>query len=287
MLRISLETLVKVLPRPAALIDKDYNLLLANQAFDSVFDKLFGSIINASGITTDIINLFGLTSPGWRSTEISLTKGNEHKIYWCEVYTLSIPDTYLHLLHMHDMTQVRTLEDAYLHAIKKMPDDNLWICASDTTLLFVPTNSKRLKTFIGKQAKELILIEDWAIWNQAITQAKTKPSNIINVVIRSKIDGLPRMVDLRYLPGELFGGRFYAATRSIEPTGSRIIRRLKEAWMVRTDGALAKALGTAKSAVSKASNQEAVPPSWIIRTGSRTGTSLDWLMWGIGDKHLQ
>ncbi|UQZ90716.1 hypothetical protein C4J81_16495 [Deltaproteobacteria bacterium Smac51] len=115
-------------------------------------------------------------------------------------------------------------------------------------------------------------------------QARAIPGEAVECRIRASIDGASRIIDICYLAGGIFGGRFYAASRKTTPAGSRIVLRLKEAWGVREDQELAARLGTSQATVSRANQRESVPASWLVKTFEETDFSLDWLLTGQGFK---
>ncbi len=77
--------------------------------------------------------------------------------------------------------------------------------------------------------------------------------------------------------------RMYVVVRDItEQIGLRkapmVIERLKLASGTRTDRELASFLSVSAAAISNARKNERVPPDWIIDTGLRTGSSIDWIV---------
>ncbi len=77
--------------------------------------------------------------------------------------------------------------------------------------------------------------------------------------------------------------RMYVVVRDItEQVGLRkapmVIERLKLASGTRTDRELASFLSVSAAAISNARKNERVPPDWIIDTGLRTGSSIDWIV---------
>jgi hypothetical protein len=63
-----------------------------------------------------------------------------------------------------------------------------------------------------------------------------------------------------------------------------IIRRLKEALDVKSDGQLAKYLGITRQNIGAARKRDDVPPGWIYKVAELSGCSMDWLRFGHGPK---
>ena len=63
-----------------------------------------------------------------------------------------------------------------------------------------------------------------------------------------------------------------------------IIRRLKAALNVKSDGQLAKHLGISRQNIGAARKREDVPTGWIYKVAELTGCSMDWLSFGRGPK---
>lgn len=63
------------------------------------------------------------------------------------------------------------------------------------------------------------------------------------------------------------------------------LERLKKAASVKTDIALASALGIASCTISNAKTAGRIPSDWFIRIAEKTGESLDFLYYGAkGDR---
>jgi len=63
-----------------------------------------------------------------------------------------------------------------------------------------------------------------------------------------------------------------------------IIKRLKEAMGVKSDGQLAKHLGISRQNIGAARKREDVPTGWIYKVAELAGCSMDWLSFGQGPK---
>ena len=63
-----------------------------------------------------------------------------------------------------------------------------------------------------------------------------------------------------------------------------IIRRLKAALNVKSDGQLAKNLGISRQNIGAARKRDDVPPGWIYKVAEVSGCSMDWLRFGHGPK---
>jgi len=61
-----------------------------------------------------------------------------------------------------------------------------------------------------------------------------------------------------------------------------MLARLCEACGAQNDSQLADFLGIKRQGVLRARKSEAVPPNWLITVSEKTGTSIDWLYYGIG-----
>ena len=133
-----LTDLILSLPRPAAMIRHDGSIGAHNAHFAALCDVRCRMILDALAPAPGLAGLF-LLAPGWRGAEVPFTDASGHDcLYWCEVYTVARAGGEIaHLLDMHDMGQYRALEAEYLHRIRRVADDNLWITADDTTLLWV------------------------------------------------------------------------------------------------------------------------------------------------------
>lgn len=283
-----LTSLMRTLPRAAALVDGAGAITGCNEPFTELFgrDQVKRDVTRlAPPNQQQAMHALLAMQPGWRGAELPLNTTEGPGLFWTEVYTLhNCSGDLVRLISLHDVGMMRTMEAAYLHKIRKVADDNLWILDSSTTLLWARTSSPELDAAIGCRAHELVLTEDRAIWDKCIRKARNRPGTPVECAVRSSADGMARTVDVCYLSGGLFGGRFYVASRSTEPTGCRIVRRLKEAWQVRTDKDLADKLETAQSSISLANKSESVPPAWIVHTGTHTGASMDWIAYGQGQK---
>ena len=282
----SLAQLVYAMPRPAALIAENHSISAANAPFEELFGSLQEVVIlDILGHHGEGRTLIEQVKPGWAGMELPIQTLSGQGLYWCETYTLYEKKNLVHILSMHSMDQLRTLEAMYLHAIRKVEDDNLWIVDEGGTLLWARTDSEHLKSYLGRKAHELVLTEDRRIFQACMHTAVENAGSPMECAVRSALDGSNRLLDICFLDGGLFGGRFYAASRTTEPRGNRIVRRLKEAWQVFSDRELAEKLDISRSGVSRANAQERVPAEWIVKTGENTGVSLDWLMSGQGAKH--
>jgi hypothetical protein len=63
-----------------------------------------------------------------------------------------------------------------------------------------------------------------------------------------------------------------------------IIRRLKEALNVKSDGQLANHLGISRQNIGAARKRDDVPPGWIYKVAEVSGCSMDWLRFGHGPR---
>jgi phage repressor protein C with HTH and peptisase S24 domain len=59
-----------------------------------------------------------------------------------------------------------------------------------------------------------------------------------------------------------------------------LLGRIKQALGVRSDTAVARALGLSQSTMSSAKKKKQIPSSWIIQIAKEKGASLDWLVYG-------
>ena len=239
----------------------------------------------ADGPHLDKINKFLLgQKPGWRGIEIMLNLLNGPTLCWCETHSLIADRQLVHFLEIVNVDMFRRLEAAYLHQLRRVVDDNLWILDEEGRLIWVRADNQQFKNFLGYESRALIFEADRQLWDSVLIEAKAAPGQTKEVQLRAAADASSRFIDVCYLAGTIMGGRFYAASRSTSPAGARIILRLKEAWSVSRDEDLALHLGTKKSAIHRANATESVPPVWLVKTGQMTGFSLDWLLTGQGDK---
>lgn len=279
--------LVKNVPKAAALVGPDEHILDCNSKLRALAgdlrQKAVGQLAEEPHLAR-LRKLFSLNKPGWRGDEITLNFSGKSALCWCEIHSLVIDGQLVHFLEIMDVERFHTLEAAYLHQLRRVMDDNLWVLDEAGDLVWVRTNNQVLQSFLGRDSAALILESDRQLWKRTLSLAQNNPGQTQEVQIRAAADGAGRYIDLCYLDGSPMGGRFYVASRSTVPTGSRIILRLKEAWTVSTDDDLAKQLGTKKSAISRANAEESVPPVWLVKTGQLTGFSLDWLLTGQGEK---
>lgn len=65
-----------------------------------------------------------------------------------------------------------------------------------------------------------------------------------------------------------------------------IFDRLKDATGARTDTELAHSIGLRQSSISSAKSKKEIPPSWVVEIAKRFNVSIDWLLFGIGEKTL-
>jgi len=65
---------------------------------------------------------------------------------------------------------------------------------------------------------------------------------------------------------------------------AEIIKRLKEALAVSTDGQLAGYLGISRQNIGAARKRDEVPTSWIYKVAEISGCSMDWLGFGQGPR---
>jgi hypothetical protein len=63
-----------------------------------------------------------------------------------------------------------------------------------------------------------------------------------------------------------------------------IIRRLKAALNVNSDGQLAKKIGISRQNIGAARKRDDVPPGWIYKVAEFSGCSMDWLRFGHGPR---
>lgn len=64
-----------------------------------------------------------------------------------------------------------------------------------------------------------------------------------------------------------------------------IIRRLKAALDVKSDGQLATYLGITRQNIGAARKRDDVPPGWIYKVAELSGCSMDWLRFGQGPRN--
>lgn len=280
--------LLKNVPKAAAIVGPDRHILECNDRFAALAGRAKGD--KAPDRLADgphrarMEKLLSNPRPGWRGAEITLKLSGQHTLCWCESHSLINHDRLLHFLEILDLEQFRTLEAAYLHQLRRVVDDNLWILDDDGALIWMRANGPEFEKLRGRDSRELVLAGDRPLWDATLARGKSNPGRTQEIRLRSALNGGTRFIDLCYLPGSIMGGRFYVASRSDTPSGSRVVLRLKEAWGVSTDTDLARRLGTNKSAVSRANDAESVPPAWLVKTGQATGFSLDWLLTGQGEK---
>ena len=280
--------LLNSVPKAAALINQNHCILDCNSAFIAQIGEAKGQKIGnwlADDPHLDKINkLLPEQKPGWHGAEIMLNLPGGAALCWCETHSLITDKQLVHFLEIVNVEMFRKLEAAYLHQLRRVVDDNLWILDEDGRLIWVRADNQNFKNFLGRDSRALIFKADQQSWDTVLIEAKTSPGQTKEVQLRAAADASARFIDVCYLAGTLMGGRFYAASRSTSPSGSRIILRLKEAWAVSNDEDLARHLGTKKSAIHRANAAESVPPVWLVKTGQMTGFSLDWLLTGQGDK---
>lgn len=276
-----LRRLLDILPRPAAIIRQDYTISTHNRHFAEVCDIRYGTILDALSPAPGVTRLLSTTETGYQGLEVAL----HGKVFWCETYSVKILGKITHLLTMTDATQQRAFEASHLEmVIRKVNDDNLWIMGEDLQLLYVRADAAALNSYIGRPTAELVAPADRPAWERCIRAARDAPEQTIECSVCAASDGLPRMITIQYLPSGTYGGRYYAATRRDEPHGIRVLRRIKEAYQIRTDAELAHAMGITPSAVSRANTTGKYPDSWVLNTWRATGVSAHWLLTGQGPK---
>jgi hypothetical protein len=67
---------------------------------------------------------------------------------------------------------------------------------------------------------------------------------------------------------------------------NEVLDRLKQFFNVKSDTALARALGLRQSSVSTAKSKKQIPPAWLLKVSLEYGVSLDWLVYGTGQMKL-
>ena len=65
-----------------------------------------------------------------------------------------------------------------------------------------------------------------------------------------------------------------------------ILDRLREGVDAKSDSDLARKLGVSQQSISSARTKERVPNSWVRLAAERFNLSADWLLFGIGSRHL-
>ncbi|NJB69110.1 PAS domain S-box-containing protein [Desulfobaculum xiamenense] len=85
--------------------------------------------------------------------------------------------------------------------------------------------------------------------------------------------------------------RMYVAVRDMSRTDAlraaeNVLERLKSATDSATFRELAEFLNVSSASISNAKKNERIPPDWLITVGMRTGTSVDWLLTGLGQSRL-
>lgn len=103
-------------------------------------------------------------------------------------------------------------------------------------------------------------------------QAGSYSTVMARLIFNDSIYGEPRMYVVARDISELKGLRGV----------SLVIERLKKASGSRTDRELASFLNVSAASISNARRNLRIPPDWIIDTGLRTGTSIDWIVSGSG-----
>ncbi len=63
--------------------------------------------------------------------------------------------------------------------------------------------------------------------------------------------------------------------------------RIMEVVGIRSQRELAEALGISRSSVSSAKSRGSVPPRWILKLAQDHKINTDWLLTGMGDRHVE
>lgn len=276
-------------PKATAVIELDYSVLDCNEPFIVMFGAIKGrnvlDLLARDPHRKKLAFLLGNTAPGWKGGEVNLElTGEGSKLCWVEVHSRTTSGRLVHFVEFINVENFHILELAYLHKLRRVQDDELWVLDSDGGVIWRKEAQSDDDIFISHNLIEFIHEDCQSGWRRILANAKKYPGEVHSFQTRAKSDGQMRYVDLCYLADIIVGGRFYMVSRHNMPSGSRLILRLKEAWAINSDDELARRLGTNKAAIRRADAEEAVPPAWLVRTGQLTGFSIDWLLTGQGSK---
>ena len=225
----------------------------------------------------------------WIGEEIPmpLSKGDgEVEPVWAALYPAHDGMT---LISMHSTRYMRQIELAYMHRIRAATDDRLWLLDSSGRLIWARVENDyqtKINQYLGQHVSDLVVPSDRGMVTSVMAAAHRNPGHvkIITVTAIEKADTVT--ADVSYLPGGIYGGRYYIASRSGLPRAQRIMGRIKEAYQVTSGSEVAERLGIAPTVVSRYRNADDVPESWLFQCHRDTGVSLDWLYTGIGSKNI-
>ena len=290
--RCTMEGLVDMFPRPAALLDSAGAVLGCNEAFAARFGKSEGAywlqLVGDGGILREAEKR-AITSGRHAGAEAPLPSADgKLSPMWCDIYPLNCDGAPLRVVVLHSTRYLRNVELMYMHRIRRNTDDNLWLLDDAGRVIWfrVGADNPHNQDDLGHPALDLVAETDRAVALRAGKEARATPGLIVHMVVHlAKTDNAAE-VDMAYLPAGLYGNRFYVAARKAVPRGNRIVDRMMEAYQVDTYTALADKMHINKSSISRAAQTDSAPADLLVRCHDDTGVSLDWLMTGQGNKEL-
>ena len=279
--------------RWCVLIDKQCNVLCYNNAFTQRFgtpDTGVSLLLHtkAQGRFYTLIRTCQ-DKQKWIGEEVPmpLFKGEgEVEPVWAALYPLHNDMT---LISMHSTRYMRQIELAHMHRIRASTDDRLWLLDSSGRLVWARVESDyqaRINQYLGQHVSDLVVAADRGTVASVMAAAHKNPGHV-KVITVTAIENMDTVTaDISYLPGGIYGGRYYIASRSGLPRAQRIMGRIKEAYQVTSNTDAAERLDVTPSLVSRYRNADEVPEGWLFKCHRDTGVSLDWLYTGIGSKHI-
>ncbi|UQZ90717.1 hypothetical protein C4J81_16500 [Deltaproteobacteria bacterium Smac51] len=184
-----IEPLVELLhsvPKAAVIVNRENLILEANASFESRFGQ--GQQHNVIDFLAEgrhqkkLHKVLFNGGPDWRGAEVTLKGRSGPSLYWCENHSLMIQKELYHFLEIQEMEQFRALEAAYLHRLRRVADDNLWILDNDASLLWVRMDNAEYEKFIDRPSLELIEPADHSLWRKMLIRPEQSPVKRWNAV---------------------------------------------------------------------------------------------------------
>lgn len=201
-----------------------------------------------------------------------------------------------------DITDEVEKETTYMHSLMEHGTDSLLVIDSEGRIIRTAT-SKRRQPILGATEDgrvqditsivDLLHPKDLPRAQEAMRRvlSRKRPVNF-ECDVRYRRRRFSTVFIRAHYNDTFFGEpRMYVTVRDLSRakllrSPTRVLERLKTATQSATYKELAAFLNVSSASISNAKKNRRVPPDWLVTVGIRTGTSLDWLLTGLGTQLL-
>lgn len=201
-----------------------------------------------------------------------------------------------------DISKEVERETEFMQELREQETDSLIVIDSEgriirsTTILDPPVLSESLGQSYAQDLTKIVDIlhpDDLPRAQEVMRKVLTRKKP---VSLECRIRNLRRRFSTVFIRAhyndEFFGEpRMYVTVRDLSRakllrTPDKVLDRLKNATGSATYKELAAFLNVTSASISNAKKNDRIPPDWLVSVGTRTGTSVDWLLTGLGQPSL-